>query len=121
MIPWPMLPGNGSRARVGRRQAWPEVAGPALRDDAEAGEGAGGGDVAQEVVAHRERAEPVAVEGRAHERLVRGEDLDPLDRSIDVHVSRIRLAIEDDPQHPTRIVTVRGAGYVFSAAGERRS
>jgi DNA-binding response OmpR family regulator len=52
---------------------------------------------------------------------VRGEDVDPLDRSIDVHVSRIRLAIEDDPQHPTRIVTVRGAGYVFSAAGERRS
>ena len=47
---------------------------------------------------------------------VRGEDLDPLDRSIDVHVSRIRLAIEDDPQHPTRIVTVRGAGYVFAKA-----
>ena len=52
---------------------------------------------------------------------VRGEDLDPLDRSIDVHISRIRLAIEEDPQRPARIVTVRGAGYVFSAAGERRS
>jgi DNA-binding response OmpR family regulator len=50
---------------------------------------------------------------------VRGEDLDPLDRSIDVHISRIRAAIEEDPQHPQRIVTVRGAGYVF-AVGDRR-
>jgi two-component system, OmpR family, phosphate regulon response regulator OmpR len=45
---------------------------------------------------------------------VRGEELDPLDRSIDVHISRIRAAIEDDPQRPTRIITVRGAGYVFA-------
>jgi DNA-binding response OmpR family regulator len=36
------------------------------------------------------------------------------DRSIDVHVARIRAAIEDDPRQPRRIVTVRGAGYVFS-------
>ena len=36
------------------------------------------------------------------------------DRSIDVHVSRIRAAIEDDPRHPRRILTVRGAGYVFA-------
>jgi len=47
---------------------------------------------------------------------VRGEDFDPLDRSIDVHISRIRAAIEDDPQRPQRIVTVRGAGYVFATA-----
>ena len=33
------------------------------------------------------------------------------DRSIDVHVSRIRAAIEDDPKKPRRIITVRGAGY----------
>ena len=46
--------------------------------------------------------------------LVRGEDLEAFDRSIDVHVSRIRQAIEDDPRHPRRIVTVRGVGYVFS-------
>jgi DNA-binding response OmpR family regulator len=46
--------------------------------------------------------------------LVKGEDLDPFDRSIDVHVSRIRAAIEDDPKHPRRILTVRGAGYVFA-------
>jgi len=36
------------------------------------------------------------------------------DRSIDVHVSRIRVAIEDDPKHPRRLLTVRGAGYVFA-------
>jgi two-component system phosphate regulon response regulator OmpR len=45
---------------------------------------------------------------------VRGEELDAFDRSIDVHVSRIRAAIEDDPRRPRRILTVRGAGYVFA-------
>jgi two-component system phosphate regulon response regulator OmpR len=44
---------------------------------------------------------------------VRGEELEAFDRSIDVHVSRIRSAIEDDPKRPRRIKTVRGAGYVF--------
>jgi len=46
--------------------------------------------------------------------LVRGEALEAFDRSIDVHVSRIRSAIEDDPKKPRRIITVRGAGYVFA-------
>jgi DNA-binding response OmpR family regulator len=46
--------------------------------------------------------------------LVKGEKLDAFDRSIDVHVSRIRAAIEDDPKKPRRIITVRGAGYVFA-------
>jgi len=45
---------------------------------------------------------------------VRGEHLEAFDRSIDVHVSRIRNAIEDDPKHPRRLITVRGAGYVFA-------
>jgi len=45
---------------------------------------------------------------------VRGENLEAFDRSIDVHVSRIRNAIEDDPKHPRRVITVRGAGYVFA-------
>ena len=44
---------------------------------------------------------------------VRGEALEAFDRSIDVHISRIRAAIEDDPKHPRRIVTLRGAGYLF--------
>jgi len=46
--------------------------------------------------------------------LMRGKDLEAFDRSIDVHISRIRNAIEDDPKHPRRIITVRGAGYVFA-------
>jgi two-component system, OmpR family, phosphate regulon response regulator OmpR len=46
--------------------------------------------------------------------LLKGEDLEAFDRSIDVHISRIRSAIEDDPKHPRRIITVRGAGYVFA-------
>lgn len=46
--------------------------------------------------------------------LLKGQALEPFDRSIDVHVSRIRAAIEDDPRKPRRLLTVRGAGYVFS-------
>jgi DNA-binding response OmpR family regulator len=45
---------------------------------------------------------------------VRGSALEAFDRSIDVHVSRVRAAIEDDPKHPRRILTVRGTGYVFA-------
>ena len=45
---------------------------------------------------------------------LRGHDLDAFDRSIDVHISRIRGAIEDDARKPRRIITVRGAGYVFA-------
>jgi DNA-binding response OmpR family regulator len=48
--------------------------------------------------------------------LVKGEQLEAFDRSIDVHVSRIRAAIEDDAKAPRRIITVRGAGYVFAKA-----
>jgi len=46
--------------------------------------------------------------------LLKGESLEAFDRSIDVHVSRIRAAIEDDPKKPRRIITVRGTGYVFA-------
>ena len=45
---------------------------------------------------------------------VRGVAHEAYDRSIDVHVSRIRAAIEDDPKGPRRLITVRGAGYVFA-------
>jgi DNA-binding response OmpR family regulator len=48
-------------------------------------------------------------------RAVGDEDAEPFDRSIDVHVARIRAAIEDDPRHPRRLLTVRGAGYVLAA------
>ena len=46
--------------------------------------------------------------------LLRGKSLEAFDRSIDVHISRLRAAIEDDPKNPQRILTVRGAGYVFA-------
>jgi len=46
--------------------------------------------------------------------ILKNERLEAFDRSIDVHISRIRAAIEDDPKHPRRIITVRGAGYVFA-------
>lgn len=45
---------------------------------------------------------------------VRGEAHDPLDRSLDVHISRIRALIEPDPRHPQLIRTVRAVGYVFT-------
>jgi len=45
---------------------------------------------------------------------LKGGALEPFDRSIDVHVGRVRAAIEDDPKAPRRIITVRGAGYVFA-------
>jgi two-component system phosphate regulon response regulator OmpR len=45
---------------------------------------------------------------------LRGSGGEAFDRSVDVHVARIRAAIEDDPRQPKRIVTVRGAGYVFA-------
>jgi DNA-binding response OmpR family regulator len=45
---------------------------------------------------------------------VKGAAFDPFDRSIDVHIGRLRAAIEDDVKQPRRILTVRGAGYVFA-------
>ncbi len=45
---------------------------------------------------------------------LQGRNLEAFDRSIDTHVSRIRAAIEVDPHKPRRLLTVRGAGYVFS-------
>lgn len=46
--------------------------------------------------------------------LVRGKELEAFDRSIDVHIGRIRQAIETDIKNPKRILTVRGVGYVFA-------
>jgi DNA-binding response OmpR family regulator len=51
--------------------------------------------------------------------LTRGSDLEDFDRSIDVHISRLRAAIEDDPKRPRRILTLRGAGYVFAKEQDR--
>lgn len=48
--------------------------------------------------------------------VVKGDAFEAFDRSIDVHISRIRAAIEDNPKKPRRVITVRGAGYVFAKA-----
>ena len=45
---------------------------------------------------------------------LKGHPMEAFDRSIDVHVSRIRACIEDDAKAPKRVLTVRGAGYVFA-------
>ena len=45
---------------------------------------------------------------------LKGHPIDAFDRSIDVHISRIRAVIEDDPKAPRRVLTVRGSGYVFA-------
>ncbi len=47
---------------------------------------------------------------------LKGGNLEAFDRSIDVHISRIRAEVEADPKHPRRVITVRGAGYVFARA-----
>jgi two-component system, OmpR family, phosphate regulon response regulator OmpR len=51
--------------------------------------------------------------------VMKGDAFDELDRTIDVQISRIRAAIEDDPKKPKRILTVRGAGYVFAKEQDR--
>ena len=65
------------------------------------------------LVALAERAGRVLTRDQIME-AVRGRELDAFDRSIDVHMGRIRAAIEVDPKTPKRILTVRGVGYVFA-------
>lgn len=52
---------------------------------------------------------------------LKGEEWDAVDRSIDVHISRIRQLIEDDVKRPRLVQTVRGAGYVFTPPPESPS
>ena len=65
------------------------------------------------LVALAERAGRVLTRDQIME-AVRGRELEAFDRSIDVHIGRIRAAIEDDVKNPRRILTVRGVGYVFA-------
>jgi len=65
------------------------------------------------LVALAERAGRVLTRDQIME-AVRGRELEAFDRSIDVHMGRIRAAIEEDPKNPRRILTVRGVGYVFA-------
>ena len=65
-----------------------------------------------------ERAGRVQSRERMMEAL-KGETFDSFDRSIDVHISRIRNAIEEDPKKPRYVQTVRGSGYVFTPPAEK--
>jgi DNA-binding response OmpR family regulator len=65
------------------------------------------------LVALAERAGRVLTRDQIME-AVRGRELEAFDRSIDVHMGRIRAAIEADAKNPRRILTVRGVGYVFA-------
>jgi len=65
------------------------------------------------LVALGERAGRVLTRDQIME-AVRGRELEAFDRSIDVHMGRIRAAIEADAKAPKRILTVRGVGYVFA-------
>ena len=65
------------------------------------------------LVALAERAGRVLTRDQIME-AVRGRELEAFDRSIDVHMGRIRQAIEVDAKNPKRILTVRGVGYVFA-------
>mgnify|MGYP000010400851 FL=1 len=65
------------------------------------------------LVAMAERAGRVLTRDQIME-AVRGRELEAFDRSIDVHMGRIRMAIEEDHKAPERILTVRGVGYVFA-------
>ena len=69
------------------------------------------------LVALAERAGRVLTRDQIME-AVRGRELEAFDRSIDVHMGRIRAAIEADPKNPKRILTVRGVGYVFAKQQE---
>ena len=46
-----------------------------------------------------------------------GIEHDGLDRSIDIRISRLRKLLDDDPNKPRGIKTVRGQGYLFVADG----
>ena len=48
--------------------------------------------------------------------LVKGNADDAFDRSIDVHISRLRAKLGDDPRQPRLLKTVRGVGYVLAAS-----
>jgi two-component system, OmpR family, response regulator len=49
--------------------------------------------------------------------LTRNREWEPFDRSIDIRIARLRKKIEDDPDNPRTIKTIRGSGYIFIPKG----
>lgn len=49
--------------------------------------------------------------------VLKGEEYDSFDRSIDVHISKLRSKLEENPKEPRYIKTVRGVGYLLSREG----
>jgi DNA-binding response OmpR family regulator len=45
---------------------------------------------------------------------LKGEEFESFDRSIDVHISKLRAKLEESPKEPRYIRTVRGVGYVLA-------
>jgi DNA-binding response OmpR family regulator len=48
---------------------------------------------------------------------LKGEEFESFDRSIDVHISRLRQKLGDSPRQPRLIKTIRGVGYLLAAEG----
>jgi DNA-binding response OmpR family regulator len=80
------------------------------------------------VLTHHE-FELLAVLARANGRVLsrdqlmdglRGHEAEAFDRSIDVHVSKLRAKLEKDPRSPRYIKTVRGVGYALVRPGPGR-
>lgn len=66
-------------------------------------------DVLQYLDAHAGRA--VSREELLTEVWGYGKNLDLETRTVDIHIAKLRRKIENDPKDPTRLLTVRGAGY----------
>ena len=52
--------------------------------------------------------------------LTRNREWEPFDRSIDIRIARLRRKIEEDPDNPKTIKTIRGSGYIFIPADTPR-
>ncbi|WMT16049.1 winged helix-turn-helix domain-containing protein [Serratia fonticola] len=48
---------------------------------------------------------------------LKGIDFDGLDRTIDIHISRLRRKLDDNTEHPIKIKTIRGKGYLLNRDG----
>jgi DNA-binding response OmpR family regulator len=66
-----------------------------------------------ELLAHLLRAAGRVLSREHLMEVLKGEELDSFDRTIDVHISRLRQKIEADPKSPRYVKTIRGVGYVL--------